>query len=85
MFSKRIPIERQKEISLSYKGKYVGIQRIDFSVEGSVILELKAVESLNKIFEAQLLTYLRATGKRVGLLINLNVDKLKNVIKRLII
>ena len=46
-------------------------------VEDSVILELKAVEDMNKIFEAQLLTYLNATGKKVGLLINFNVIRLR--------
>ena len=76
---------RQKEISLKYKGKDIGRHRIDFLVESEVIVELKAVESINKIFEAQLLTYLRAMNKRVGLLINFNVEMLKNGIKRLII
>ena len=50
-----------------------------------MILELKAVESMHKIYEAQLLTYIRAMGKRVGLLINFNVRMLKEGIKRLII
>ena len=50
-----------------------------------MILELKAVESMQKIYEAQLLTYIRAMGKRVGLLINFNVNMLKEGIKRLII
>ena len=48
-------------------------------------LELKAVEAMNKLYEAQLLTYLRAMNKRVGLLINFNVERLKNGIKRLIV
>jgi GxxExxY protein len=48
-------------------------------------VELKAVEGMNKIYEVQLLTYLRAKGKRVGLLINFNVARLKDGIKRLII
>ena len=45
---------------------------------------MKAVETMHKIFEAQILTYLRATNKRVGLLINFNVERLKDGIKRLI-
>jgi len=77
--------ERQKEINLQYKGKEIGRHRIDFLVEDEVIVELKAVEGMNKIYEAQLLTYLRAKGKRVGLLINFNVARLKDGIKRLII
>jgi GxxExxY protein len=79
-----IAFERQKEIRLAYKGKEIGIHRLDFIVEDKVILEIKATDDLHKIFEAQLLTYLRATGKKVGLLINFNVSKLKEGIKRMI-
>jgi GxxExxY protein len=77
--------EKQKEISLKFKGKEIGKHRIDFLVENSVVMELKAVESIHKIFEAQLLTYLRATNKQVGLLINFNVKRLKDGIKRMIL
>jgi GxxExxY protein len=82
---RRIPYERQKEIGLKYKGRDIGKHRIDYLVEGQVIVELKAVEGMNKIYEAQLLTYLKAMDKRVGLLINFNVERLKEGIKRLII
>ncbi|MBI2251968.1 MAG: GxxExxY protein [Armatimonadetes bacterium] len=77
--------DRQKEIILNYKGENVGTYRIDYLVEREVIVELKTVEAINKIHEAQLLTYLRAMNKRIGLLINFNVEKLKDGIKRLII
>jgi len=80
-----ITYERQREISLRYKGKDVGRHRIDYLIENEVIVELKAVEAMNKIYEAQLLTYLRAMNKRIGLLINFNVGRLKEGIKRLII
>jgi len=80
-----IQYERQKEIGLRYKGKDIGRHRIDFLIENQVIVELKALEALNKIYEAQLLTYLKAMDKRVGLLINFNVERLKAGIKRLII
>ena len=80
-----IHYERQKEIGLRYKGKEIGRHRIDFLIENQVIVELKAVEALNKIYEAQLLTYLKAMHKRVGLLIDFNVERLKAGIKRLII
>ena len=80
-----INYEKQKEINLKFKGKEIGKHRIDFLVEKEVVLELKAVESMHKIFEAQILTYLRATNKRVGLLINFNVERLKDGIKRLIL
>lgn len=61
-----IAFERQEEISLTYKGKDIGRHRIDFLVRDEVIVELKAVESMNKIFEAQLLTYMKAMEKRIG-------------------
>ena len=77
--------EKQKEIFLKFKGKEIGKHKVDFLVENEVVLELKAVESMHKIFEAQVLTYLRATNKRVGLLINFNVERLKDGIKRLIL
>ena len=80
-----IKYEKQKEISLEFKGKDIGRHRIDFLVENEVVLELKAVESMHKIYQAQILTYLRATKKRVGLLINFNVERLKDGIKRLIL
>jgi GxxExxY protein len=80
-----IKYEKQKEINLKYKGKEIGKHRIDFLVENEVVLELKAVETMNKIYEAQILTYLRAMNKSVGLLINFNVERLKDGIKRLIL
>jgi GxxExxY protein len=57
--------------------------RLDFLVEGKVILELKAVDNLHPIHEAQMLTYLKLIRCRVGLLINFNVTRLKDGIKRL--
>jgi GxxExxY protein len=82
---RKIRYERQKEIRLRYKGKDIGNHRIDYLVEDEVIVELKAVEFMHRIYEAQLLTYLRALDKRVGLLINFNVIRLKEGIKRLIL
>ena len=80
-----IPYERQKGIELRYKGREIGQHRIDYLVENQVIVELKAVETMHKIYEAQILTYLKTMDKRVGLLINFNVERLKDGVKRLII
>lgn len=80
-----IKYQRQKEIRLEYKGKEIGFHRIDFLVEGEVILDIKASEGINKVYFSQVLTYLRATKKRVGLLINFNVECLKEGINRLIV
>jgi GxxExxY protein len=59
--------------------------RLDLLVEDSVVVELKAVEKMLPVFEAQLLTYLRLSGKRLGFLINFNVPRIKEGIKRLIL
>ena len=57
---------------------------MDFLVENSVIVEIKSVEALNDIHTAQVLTYLKLSGNKIGLLINFNVLKLKDGIKRII-
>ena len=82
---RKIRYERQKQIQLRYKGKEIGFHKIDFLIEDEVILEIKAVEGINEIFKAQLLTYLKAMDRKVGLLINFNVLRLKEGIRRLIL
>ena len=78
-------VERQKAIPVIYKEIQLECgYRIDILVEDLVILELKAVESINPVYEAQLLTYLRFSKKRIGLLINFHVPVLKNGIRRFI-
>ncbi len=79
-----IRYEKQKEIGLKYKDRDIGKHRIDFLAEDQVVVELKAVGTMHKIYEAQLLTYLKAMGRKVGLLINFNVEMLKDGIKRMI-
>jgi len=67
------------KVPIFYKGITVECgYRLDLLVEGTVILELKAVEALHPIHEAQLVTYLKLTGKPIGLLVNFNVALLKN-------
>jgi GxxExxY protein len=58
---------------------------MDFVVEDKVILELKSVDSLSKIHEAQILTYMKLSGLKVGLLINFNVLAIKNGIRRFVL
>ncbi len=82
---RKIIFERQQKIHLKYKGRIVGDHRIDFLVENEVILEAKATEGVHKIYEAQLLTYLKAMQKKVGLLLNFNVERLKDGIKRMVL
>ncbi|MHC5540873.1 GxxExxY protein [Singulisphaera rosea] len=77
--------ERQLDLPLNYKGCQLDCgYRLDFVVEALVIVEIKSVERLMAIHEAQLLTYLRLKGLWLGLLINFNVPLLKNGIKRLV-
>ena len=81
-----IPFEREKPLPLEYKGIHLGCgYRVDLLVDQSVVVEIKAIEALAPIHEAQLLTYLRIGGWRLGLLINFNVAVLKNGIRRRIL
>jgi GxxExxY protein len=77
-------VEKQKDIFVPYKEIHIEGQRLDLLVGGRVIVELKAVESLAPIHHAQLLSYLKATNLRLGLLINFNVPVLKDGLKRLV-
>ena len=77
-----IPFEREKHLPITYHGKVLKCDYIaDFVVDNKVIKELKAVTEMSPIFEAQTINYLRATGIKVGLLINFGIRQLQ--IKRL--
>ncbi|HEY9283669.1 MAG TPA: GxxExxY protein [Pyrinomonadaceae bacterium] len=78
-----IRFERERPLPLEYKGVRCECgYRLDLLVEGEVVVEIKSVEALAPIHEAQLLTYLRLGGWRVGLLINFNVPLLKQGVRR---
>ena len=80
-----LQVEHQKALPVVYKGLRIDCgYRIDLLVEGEVIVELKAVHALDPIHEAQLLSYLKLSGRHVGLLINFNVKLLKNGVRRLV-
>ena len=80
-----LTVERQKALPVTYRGVKIDCgYRIDLLVEDSVIVELKAVERIDPIHEAQLLSYLKLSGYQIGLLINFNVRMLKQGIKRLV-
>lgn len=79
-------IARQVELPVMYKGIRIDCGfRIDLLVADSVILELKAVDELKPVHEAQMLTYLKLAAKRVGLLINFNVRLLKHGLVRMVL
>ncbi len=80
-----LKVEKQKALPVIYEEIKLEVgYRIDLLVEDKVIIELKAVETLNNVHLAQTLTYLKLSGCKVGLLINFNVKSLKNGIKRVI-
>jgi|ERR1700722_1569271 len=80
----KVPFERQKEISVLYKDRQIGKHRIDLLAGKILIVELKTVETLADIHKAQVISYLKATGLPLGLLINFNVPILKNGIQRVV-
>lgn len=79
-------VETQVNVPIIYKGIRLDAGlRLDMLVEDLVIVELKAVETMTPLFDAQLLTYLKLTQHRLGLLINFNVSLIKDGIKRLVL
>lgn len=72
-----IKVEQQKEIKVKYLGKEIGNYISDIFVDGKVIVELKTVDKLTDIHTAQLINYLKATGVKIGLLINFKNEKLE--------
>jgi len=84
LFLRKMSLKRQEPLPIEYKGVKLDCgYRLDIVVADQLIVELKACESLQPVHEAQLLTYLKLTGIKVGLLINFNVPVLKDGIKRM--
>jgi GxxExxY protein len=82
---RNIPFERQKTVRLQYDGLVIdeGL-RIDILVDGLVVVELKAQEYYHPVWDAQVLSYLKLSGKRLGYILNFNVPLMKKGIKRMI-
>lgn len=80
-----ISFQRQYPIALQYKGQSVGEARLDFLVGELLIVELKAVDAIHSIHEAQVINYRKATKLQLGLLINFNVEVLRYGIKRVVL
>ena len=80
-----ISYQRQVPVAVEYKGRKIGQTRLDFLVDGRLIVELKACEALNAVHKAQCICYLRATARKVALLINFNVPVLRDGIKRVVL
>ncbi|RLC45228.1 MAG: GxxExxY protein [Candidatus Cloacimonadota bacterium] len=83
LIERELNVERQVKLPIVYKGKNIdGGYRLDLVVEDEIIIELKTVDHLLPVHEAQLISYLKLSGKRLGYLINFNVDLIKNGINR---
>ena len=78
-----LEVETQKQVPIVYKGNVLQTElRLDIIVEDSVIIELKSVDEMKKVFGKQLLTYLRLLNKKVGLLVNFKTDDIQKSIYR---
>ncbi len=83
--SRNIAYENERSICVSYRGLEIPGQRIDLIVEGLIVVELKAVVRLDEIHRAQLISYLKTTGLRGGLLINFRVPLLRDGLRRIVL
>ncbi len=78
-------VERQKHVPISYKGSVLKTElRLDLLVEGRVIVELKSVEEMKRVFGKQLLTYLKLMNLHVGILVNFNTDNILDSMHRIV-
>ena len=80
-----LAFERERAVSVDYRGVSIGGQRVDLIVASAVVIEVKAVARLDPVFHAKLISYLRTTKPRVGLLINFNTSLLKEGIQRVVL
>lgn len=77
--ARNIHVEEQKVIPVLYKGQQMGIFRLDMVVDDKIILEFKAVSELNDLFKQQTLSYLKASGLKLGILINFGSEKVQYI------
>jgi GxxExxY protein len=82
--AREVPFVRQKPIEIYYRGHLLGRQRLDIVVDEKVVVEVKAVDTLIPVHEAQLISYLHATGLHLGFLINFQTALLKHGIRRIV-
>jgi GxxExxY protein len=81
-----LKVERQVPLPITYRGmKLDAGYRLDLLVDGQVIVEIKSADSIPRLFEAQVLTYLKLSGRRLGYLINFNVGLMRDGLRRLVL
>ncbi|MGB2989721.1 MAG: GxxExxY protein [Candidatus Zixiibacteriota bacterium] len=76
--NRKLEFEPQKTVEVKFKGEMIGLQILDFLVGSKVVVEIKALSHLDSTHEAQLISYLKATGSEVGLLINFGAKRLEH-------
>jgi GxxExxY protein len=81
LIRRQLRVEREKPIDIYYLGEKIDTYRLDLVVEEKIVVELKSVEQLHPVHEAQLLSYLNASGLRIGLLVNMGSERLQIVRK----
>ncbi len=86
LIKKGLSVERQKGLPVNYRGNVLeNGYRVDLLVEGKLVVEIKSIEAIAPVHIAQVMTYIKLSDNRLGLLINFNVDILKLGIKRIIL
>jgi GxxExxY protein len=83
--SRRLAFESERPIDVAYRGIAIPGQRLDLLIEGQVIVELKCVERFDDVHQMQVISYLKTTGLRAGLLINFRVPLLRHGLKRIVL
>ena len=81
----RIPFEVERILPVYYRGAMIGHHRLDVLVDGRIVLEIKAVDCLLPIHVAQVISYLKVSGAKVGLLLNFNAEVLKQGLRRIVL
>ena len=80
-----ISYESEYPVPISYRGRLLCHQRIDLFIDRRLVLELKSVEAIHRVHVSQTVTYLRLTGAKAGLIVNFNVELVKNGIRRVVL
>jgi GxxExxY protein len=80
-----ISYESEYPVPISYRGRVLCHQRIDLFIDRRLVLELKSVEAIHRVHVSQTVTYLRLTGAKAGLIVNFNVELVKNGIRRVVL
>ena len=72
----KVPYEKEKQFTINFKNTKIGVTQIDLVIDNKIIIEVKATEINNSLFEKQILSYLKSTGIKLGFLVNFGTNKL---------